>query len=298
MRHPGTLQGAFLRGREQGDDGEVVTFGRVNEAEGVGGTAIALAAEVIIGDRKRAVEHAQDVGVRGGEQALEIILKQREVEGLDRGGRPLIRTGQNRPTHCGDGDRRARQGIFQQPGIKRHLETEADGGTAAGLDIDDGDVQGLIRAADHVKHVGNALAVDGPDPPAQRDLGIERPPHWLPVDGVEARLCAVVAQIGHGGVGRELRHGRVLEDAAGLGQERREGLGCDPVALHQCSTFGREQRQAQVAFAPPAHGGILGQTRGREGALRTAQGGGRRHDCGLAAGGTAGVVVVPSSASV
>ena len=43
VRHPGTLQGAFLRGREQGDDGEVVTFGRVNEAEGVGGAAIAFA---------------------------------------------------------------------------------------------------------------------------------------------------------------------------------------------------------------------------------------------------------------
>ena len=52
VRHPGTLQGAFLRGREQGDDGEVVTLGRVNEAEGIGGTAIALGAEVIVGDRQ------------------------------------------------------------------------------------------------------------------------------------------------------------------------------------------------------------------------------------------------------
>ena len=73
VRHPGTLQSAFLRGREQGDDGEVVALGCVNEAEGVGGAAVAFGAEMIVGDWKRAVEHAQDIGTRRGEQALDIL---------------------------------------------------------------------------------------------------------------------------------------------------------------------------------------------------------------------------------
>ena len=54
----------------------------------------------------------------------------------------------------------------------------------------------------------------------------------------------MVAQSGHGGVGRQLGHGCVLKDAASLGQERRESLGGDPVAVHESSAFGREQRQA------------------------------------------------------
>ena len=157
--HPCTLQGAFFCGREQGDHGQVVALGRVNEAQGIVGTAIALGAEVRVSDGKRPVEHAQDVGVWRGEQALDIIVEQGEVEGLQGGGRPGLLTGHNRPAHGGHRDRRACQGVLQQPGIKRHLETEADRGAAAGLDIDDGDVQGLISAADHVEHVGNALAV-------------------------------------------------------------------------------------------------------------------------------------------
>ena len=120
-----------------------MTLGCVNEAQGIVGTAIAFGTEVRVGDGKRPVQHAQDIGVRR-QEALDIILKQGEVEGLQGGGRPGLPMGQNRPAHGGHRDRRACQGVLQQPGIKRHLETEADGGAAAGLDIDDGDVQRLI----------------------------------------------------------------------------------------------------------------------------------------------------------
>jgi len=58
---PCTLQGAFLGGREQGDDGQIMALGCVNEAEGVGGTAIAFGAEMKVGDRKRAVEISDSV---------------------------------------------------------------------------------------------------------------------------------------------------------------------------------------------------------------------------------------------
>src|SRR5207253_38722 len=63
--------------------------------------------------------------------------------------------------------------------------------------------------------------------------------------------------------------------------------------VHQRLAFGREQRQAQVAFTAPAHGNILGQTRRRQGAFGCVQRCGRRHGCGLAAGGTGGVPDVP-----
>ena len=53
---------------------------------------------------------------------------------------------------------------------------------------------------------------------------IERPPHGLAPYGVDARLRALVAQVGHGGLCSELGHGSVLEDAARFGQERGERL--------------------------------------------------------------------------
>ena len=94
-----------------------MALGRVNEAQGIVGTAIALGAEVRVSDGKRPMKHALDVGVWRGKQALEVIFKQRQVEGLQGGGRPGLPMGQNRPAHGGHRDRRACQGVLQQPGI-------------------------------------------------------------------------------------------------------------------------------------------------------------------------------------
>ena len=69
------LQGAFVCGREQGDHGQIVAFSRVNEAEGIVGTAIAFGAEVRVGDGKRPLEHAQNIGVWRREEALDIVFK-------------------------------------------------------------------------------------------------------------------------------------------------------------------------------------------------------------------------------
>jgi hypothetical protein len=52
---------------------------------------------VIVSDSKRPVEHAEDIGVWRGEEALDIVGKQGQVEGLQRGCCPGLRTGQNRP---------------------------------------------------------------------------------------------------------------------------------------------------------------------------------------------------------
>src|SRR2546422_2157543 len=46
------------------------------------------------------------------------------------------------------------------------------------------------------------------------------------------------SQVNHRGLCSELGHGRMLEDAAGFGQERGERLGPDAVALHQRLAFG------------------------------------------------------------
>jgi hypothetical protein len=75
----------------------------------------------------------------------------------------------------------------------------------------------VMSMTDHVEHVGNALAVDGTDTPGQRRLVIERPPHGLVSYEVDARLRALVAHVGHGGLCSELRDGGVFEDAARLG---------------------------------------------------------------------------------
>jgi hypothetical protein len=40
---------------------------------------------VIVSDSKRPVEHAEDIGVWRGEEALDIVGKQGQVEGLQRG---------------------------------------------------------------------------------------------------------------------------------------------------------------------------------------------------------------------
>jgi hypothetical protein len=105
---PFALQGAFFCGGEQGDYGQVVALSRVNEAQGIVGTAITLGAEVRVSNGKRPVQHALDVGVRRGEQALDIIVEQGEVKGLQDSGRPGLPMGQNRPTHRGDGGCRPR----------------------------------------------------------------------------------------------------------------------------------------------------------------------------------------------
>ena len=96
----------------------------------------------------------------------------------------------------------------------------------------------------HVEHVGNALAVYGTDTPGQRRLVVERPSHGLAAYEVDARLRALVAQVGHARLCCQLRHGDVLEDAAGFGQERGECFWRDAVAVHQRLAFGREKRQA------------------------------------------------------
>lgn len=170
--------------------------------------------------------------------------------------------GENRPAHGGDRDRRTCQGIGEQPSVHGNLETEAHRGAAAGLDVDDGDIQRLIGAADHINDVGNALAGHRTELSGQRRLVIERPSHGLAAYEVDARLRALVAQVGHARLGSELGHGSMLEDAAGFGQERGERLWRDAVALHQRLAFGREQRQAQVAFSSPAHRDVLSQARG------------------------------------
>jgi hypothetical protein len=82
MRQPCALQGAFFCGREERDHGQVVALGRVNEAQGIVGTAIALGAEVIDGAGQRPVQHALDIGVWHREETLDIVGKQGKVEGL------------------------------------------------------------------------------------------------------------------------------------------------------------------------------------------------------------------------
>jgi hypothetical protein len=42
--------------------------------------------------------------------------------------------------------------------------------------------------------------------------------------------------------------------------------------VHQRRAFGRKQRQAQVAFAPPAHRDVLGQTRRRSSPIEDVRG--------------------------
>ena len=52
---------------------------------------------MIVSDSKLPVEHAEDIGVWRGEEALDIVGKQGQDEGLQRGCCPGLRTGQNRP---------------------------------------------------------------------------------------------------------------------------------------------------------------------------------------------------------
>jgi hypothetical protein len=72
---------------------------------------------------------------------------------------------------------------------------------------------------------------------------------------------ALVAQVDHGGLRSKLGHGSVLEDAARLRQEGGERFRSHAVAVHERRAFGWEQHQTQVAFAPPTHRDVLGQTR-------------------------------------
>jgi hypothetical protein len=113
VREPFALQGAFFCGREQGDQRQVVALGRVNEAQGIVGTAIALGAEVRVSDGKRPVKYTLDIAVGRGEQALDVIVEQGEVERLQGGSRPGLPMSQNGPAYGGHRDRRACQSVLQ-----------------------------------------------------------------------------------------------------------------------------------------------------------------------------------------
>ena len=77
----------------------------------------------------------------------------------------LSREREGDTAHWGDGHLGACHAVLQQPGMRSPLHTAADRRAAAGRAIDDRDVQRLIRATDHVEHVGNALAVHSTDGP-------------------------------------------------------------------------------------------------------------------------------------